>query len=129
MKEVIKILAEVVNQLHDMIMHAFSRMGFQLSDKDLHFWIMGFIGIFVFFFVYLAFKLMETLKWSTAIFSFIYTFTVMVVLVFAIEIQQAITNRGNMDFVDAVIGLWGFLVFFYGVCFNRCYCLFYRKTG
>jgi glycopeptide antibiotics resistance protein len=36
----------------------------------------------------------------------------MFVLVFAIEIQQAITNRGNMEFVDAIIGLWGFLALF-----------------
>ncbi|RCO04220.1 hypothetical protein DTX80_18415, partial [Bacilli bacterium] len=59
------------------------------------------------------FKLIERLKWSTTILSFIYTFTGMVVLVFAIELQQAITNRGNMEFADAVIGLWGFIVLFF----------------
>ena len=36
----------------------------------------------------------------------------MVVLVFAVEIQQAYTQRGNMEFADAVMGLWGFIVFF-----------------
>jgi hypothetical protein len=36
----------------------------------------------------------------------------MFVLVFAIEIQQAITNRGNMEFIDAIIGLWGFIALF-----------------
>lgn len=62
--------------------------------------------------MYKGFKYLEKLTWSTAIFSFIYTFTIMVVIVFAIEIQQAITHRGNMEFADAAIGLWGFLVLF-----------------
>ena len=54
------------------------------------------------------------MKWSIVIFSFLYTFTVIVVLVFAIEIQQAYTQRGNMEFADAIMGLWGFIVFFGG---------------
>jgi len=111
MKEVIIILAEIVNQIHDIFNNLF---GLHLTDKELHFWVMGIIGMVAFFFVYIFFKLLEKIKWSTAIFSFIYTFTMMVVLVFAIELQQGITNRGNMEFADAVVGLWGFLVFFLG---------------
>ena len=57
-----------------------------------------------------VFKMLS--KWSITAISFIYTFTVIVVIVFAIEIQQKITGRGNMEFLDAVIGLWGFLLFF-----------------
>lgn len=37
----------------------------------------------------------------------------MIALVFAIEIQQAITNRGQMEFADAVVGLYGYLAFFF----------------
>ncbi len=95
-----------------MLIELFKTMGFSLTDKQLHFWIIGFIGLFSFFIIYFVFKWIQQLKWSTTIISFIYTFTMMVVLVFAIEIQQAITNRGNMEFADAVVGLWGFIVFF-----------------
>ncbi len=42
-----------------------------------------------------------------------------VIIVFAIEIQQHITGRGKMDFIDAVVGLWGFLVFFAAYVFVR----------
>lgn len=112
MKEIILLLAEVVNHIHDVLLFTTEKLGFQLTDKDLHFWIMGLLGIFTFFIVYKGFKYVEKLKWSTGIFSFVYTFTIMVVIVFAIEIQQAITQRGNMEFADAAIGLWGFLVFF-----------------
>nr|WP_186577684.1 hypothetical protein [Aquibacillus kalidii] len=112
MQDVIRILAEIVNMCHDMLIELFKTMGFSLTDKQLHFWIIGFIGLFSFFIIYFVFKWIQQLKWSTTIISFIYTFTMMVVLVFAIEIQQAITNRGNMEFADAVVGLWGFIVFF-----------------
>ncbi|OZU87152.1 hypothetical protein CIL03_18375 [Virgibacillus indicus] len=109
MREIIIILAEIVNTIHDILIDIF---GLHLTDKQLHFWVIGIIGIVTFFFVYIFFKIVEMLKWNITILAFIYTFTVMVVLVFAIELQQAITNRGNMEFADAVMGLWGFLVFF-----------------
>lgn len=109
MKDVIKLMAEIVNRIHDVLLGMF---GLSMTDKELHFWIIGIIGIVTFFVVYFCFKLIEKMKWNITIFSFVYTFSVMVVVVFAIELQQAITNRGNMEFADAVIGLWGFLVFF-----------------
>ncbi|SDK01914.1 hypothetical protein [Sediminibacillus albus] len=111
MKDVILLLAEIVNHIHDVLLEI---VGLNMTDKQLHFWVIGILGMVTFFIVYFFFKLLEKMKWSITIFSFIYTFTVMVVLVFAIELQQAITNRGNMEFADAAIGLWGFLVFFIG---------------
>ncbi|QDP41218.1 hypothetical protein [Radiobacillus deserti] len=111
MKDVILSIADIINRIHDVLIETF---GFQMSDKDLHFWIIGIIGLFTFFIVLAVFTLLSKLKFSVTILSFIYSFTVMVVLVFAIELQQAITNRGNMEFADAVIGLWGFIVFFIG---------------
>lgn len=85
----------------------------RMTDKELHFWVMGIAGMFIFFFTYVFFKLIEKWKFHTTIISFIFTFSGVMVLVFAIEIQQAITNRGNMEFADAVAGLWGFLVLFF----------------
>ncbi|WP_078411346.1 hypothetical protein [Priestia abyssalis] len=112
MKDIILFLTEVVNNIHDVLINVAEAFGLQLTDKDLHFWIIGIIGIFTFFPVYLFFKMLSKWRWSITAISFVYTFTVMTVLVFAIEIQQAITDRGHMEFSDAVIGLWGFIVFF-----------------
>jgi hypothetical protein len=113
MKEGIKALAEAVNQLHDILIDVSTNLlGLSLTDKDLHFWIMGFIGIAAFIVIFLLTKWLSKLPFGITIISFLYTMTFMFVLVFAIEIQQAITSRGNMEFADAVIGLWGFLVFF-----------------
>ncbi|RLL43767.1 hypothetical protein D8M04_12670 [Oceanobacillus piezotolerans] len=109
MKDFVMLLAEIVNEIHDILIEMF---GLHMTDKELHFWIIGIIGMATFFVVYFFFKLIEKMKWSITILSFIYTFTGMFVLVFAIELQQAITNRGNMEFADAIAGLWGFLVLF-----------------
>ncbi|MBY6037092.1 hypothetical protein KUV80_10515 [Fictibacillus nanhaiensis] len=106
----IKLLAELVNNVHDIIEDLFMNLGINLTDKDLHFWIIGVIGITFFLFTHLFFKWLS--KFSITVISFLYTFTVMLVIVFAIEIQQKITGRGRMEFSDAIIGLYGFLAFF-----------------
>ncbi|WP_034551688.1 hypothetical protein [Carnobacterium funditum] len=110
MKALILWLASLVNEIHDQIA---LRFGIQMTDKELHFWVIGLIGIVFFLLAYIVFKWIDQFKFKTTIVAFIYTFTLMVVLVFAIEIQQAITNRGNMEFADAAMGLWGFIVFFF----------------
>ncbi|MDR6999807.1 hypothetical protein [Neobacillus niacini] len=113
MKETIQLLADIVNNLHDFIqLYVSSSLNLQLTDKDLHFWIMGIIGIIVFLFVLVISKIIVKMPFGITILSFLYTTTFMFVLVFAIEIQQALTNRGNMEFEDAVVGLLGFFAFF-----------------
>ncbi|MGE6377081.1 hypothetical protein [Peribacillus muralis] len=113
MKDFIEILAEIVNNIHDFILFFVSdRLHSNATDKDLHFWIMGIIGIIIFLFVFILSTIISRMRFGITILSFLYTFTVMVVLVFAIEIQQALTSRGNMEFQDAAVGLWGFIVFF-----------------
>lgn len=108
-------LTELLNNIHDFIqVYASNYLNLGLNDKDLHFWIMGIIGLFVFLIVLFLSKLISKMPFGITILSFLYTFTFMVVLVFAIEIQQAITNRGNMEFQDAIVGLWGYVVFFLG---------------
>ncbi|MGE7780291.1 hypothetical protein ACQKL0_10060 [Peribacillus sp. NPDC097264] len=128
MKEIILVLTEIINNIHDFILIFVSdTLNLNATDKDLHFWIMGIIGIIIFIFVLVLSNIISRLRFGITILSFIYTFTVMVVLVFAIEIQQALTSRGNMEFQDAAIGLWGFIVFFLiFVVLSFCY-LFIKK--
>jgi hypothetical protein len=111
--EFIKFVAEIVNQIHDLIQLFTGKMGWELSDKDLHFWLIGIIGIVLFLSIHPILKGMSQLSFTTV--SFVYTFTVLVVIVFALEIQQKITGRGQMEFEDAIVGLWGFIAMFAGV--------------
>ncbi|MFP7232130.1 hypothetical protein SFC70_09230 [Bacillus subtilis] len=93
MKELAIIITEMVNQFHDAFIS-----------------LCGMFGIFFFGVTHAVFTWLS--KWSMTALSFIYTVTVIIVIVFAIEIQQKVTGRGNMEFLDATEGLKGFLVFF-----------------
>lgn len=110
MRELILFITELVNLFHDQLWEISNSLGLNLSDKDLHLWVFGILGIISFFIVHRVFKALA--KYSITAISFIYTFTVLLVVVFAVEIQQKITGRGNMEFQDAVISLWGFILFF-----------------
>jgi ABC-type amino acid transport system permease subunit len=109
-EKLLKLIAYLTNYLHDLFISLFSAFGFQLNDKQLHFIIVAAIGMIIYIITNKLFKVL--VKLNIAVISFIYTFTVLVVFVFAIEIEQKITNRGTMDFSDIVAGLWGFVIIF-----------------
>lgn len=44
--------------------------------------------------------------------AWIYVFTMILVITFAIEIGQKVTNTGVMEFADIVFGVLGFALFF-----------------
>lgn len=110
MVEILKLTAKFINDIHDKVLDIVSIAGYQLNDKQLHFIFMALIGIIIFAFTQIIFKKLS--KYSITAISFIYTLTVMVVIVFAIEIQQKLTNRGNMEFADIAYGLYGFIYIF-----------------
>jgi O-antigen/teichoic acid export membrane protein len=106
----LKMISSITNNIHDLLIQLFKTMGYNMTDKQLHFLIIGIIGMIIFLITNLLFKWLS--KYSIEVISFIYTFTVMVVFVFAIEIEQKITKRGNMEFKDITAGLWGFIEIF-----------------
>ncbi len=107
------ILVNIINYLHDSVVNIFRFLGFGLTDKDLHFWFVGIIGIVIFVLSDLVFRYVT--RWSISVISFIYTCTVLIVVVFGLEIEQKITGRGAMEFADIVSGLWGFIVMLSGL--------------
>jgi len=108
MLEVLKWMVSAVNRLHDILLLIVGKLGLRFNDKQLHFWVLGLIGIALFVTVDVAFKRIS--KWSISTLSFIYTLTVLVVIALSMEIQQQITGRGALDFNDIVAGIWGFIV-------------------
>ena len=110
MSSVLKLITSIMNYFHDKLVLLSRHLGLHLDDKQLHFLVIGLLGIVLFIFVHKLFKYL--IRHSLTAISFMYTFTVLVVLVFAIEIGQKLTGRGNMEFQDIVEGLWGFLVAF-----------------
>ncbi|GAB6155623.1 hypothetical protein JCM17380_43740 [Desulfosporosinus burensis] len=110
MSNVLKLITSMMNYFHDKVVLLSRHLGLNFNDKQLHFLVIGILGIVLFILVNRLFKYL--VRYSLTAISFIYTFTVLVVLVFAIEIGQKVTGRGNMEFQDIAEGLWGFLVAF-----------------
>lgn len=109
MTRVLKFLVVIINRIHDLIVKSAHGLGWGLTDKQLHFWLLGIIGIIVFIVSDAVFRRLA--RWSISAITFIYTFTILVVLVLVIEIEQKLTQAGNMEFEDVVAGLGGFLAF------------------
>ena len=108
MTRILKLLIAMINRAHDLIVDSAHAMGLGLTDKQLHFWLLGIAGVVVFVVFDVIFK--KLAKWSISAITYIYTFTILVVGVLAIEIEQKVTNSGSMEFDDVVAGLSGFLV-------------------
>ena len=107
---ILREMTMLMAQIHGMLMRINDGFELQLGDKDWHFIVMAALAMALFFVVHFVFARLA--KWSVTAISFIYVFTVMTVLGFAIEIGQKITGTGAMDFADVVAGLQGVLAFF-----------------
>lgn len=84
---------------------------YNFSDKELHFLIIGALGMGMIFVVHPLFKWLAKNNHIMVI-SWIYVFTLIIVITFAIEIGQRVTNTGQMDFADIMFGVLGFLFMF-----------------
>lgn len=111
MKELLYWVVEKISVIHDYILTINDSYEYALSDKELHFLIMAVIGMLLIFIIYPIFKALS--KRHVMVIAWIYVFTVMIVLTFAIEIGQKITNTGNMELADIVFGIMGFLIAFF----------------
>ena len=84
---------------------------YNFTDKELHFFVIGILGMGMIFIIHPIFKWLVKNNHIMVI-SWGYVFTVIIVLSFAIEIGQKITNTGMMEFADIMFGLVGFMVMF-----------------
>ena len=110
MADLLYYLVEKMALIHDAIMTWNDSYEAMLSDKQLHFIIIGVVGMALLLVIYPLFKALS--KHHVLIIAWIYVFTVMVVVTFAIEIGQGITHTGNMELEDIVSGLAGFMFLF-----------------
>ena len=102
-------MIEIIYKTHTYFMSINDSYESSLSDKQLHFLIIGLLGIVMLLVIYPIFKWMAK-KHLTVLISWFYVFTVLVVITFAIEIAQWYSNTGTMDFDDILAGLAGYFV-------------------
>lgn len=110
MSRMLYYLVEKMAAIHDFIMTWNDGCETVLTDKELHFLIIGLLGIALLLFIYPLFKALS--ENHVLVIAWIYVFTVIVVLTFAIEIGQGITGTGIMEMEDIVYGLAGFMAMF-----------------
>ncbi len=106
MKDFLYFVVDLVAKAHDFLLHINDSFELYLSDKQLHFLVMGIAGFLLFLVVRWLFA-----KLRPNAVAWVYTLTVMGTLAFAIEIGQAVTHTGNMELSDIAMGMWGVLAF------------------
>lgn len=106
-KEIVDWMIKIIYETHTYFMSINDSYESSLSDKQLHFLIIGILGIAMLLVIYPLFRWLAK-KHLTVLISWFYVFTVLVVITFAIEIAQWYSNTGTMDFNDIVAGLAGY---------------------
>ena len=118
MRALLYAVVGLISKVHDKIMQLNNAYETNFSDKDLHFLVIGLLGLGMIFLVYPLFKFLAKRNHEMVI-AWIYVTTVIVVITFAIEIGQKVTGTGNMEFADIMYGLVGFMAMFFAFCFLR----------
>ena len=112
LKEILYEIVEQIAGIHRYLMKLNDAFEYNFSDKELHFIVIGILGMCCIFIVYPMFKWLAKHN-HTMVIAWIYVFTLILVLTFAIEIGQKVTGTGVMEFADIVFGVVGFLVMFF----------------
>ncbi|MBR5754660.1 MAG: hypothetical protein IKX97_02405 [Erysipelotrichaceae bacterium] len=111
MSRLIYMFISFISKLHYKILSLNYSSGMALTDKQLHFLVIGALGFAMVFFIQPIFRWLAKHNFELFV-TFIYVFTVIVVISFAIELGQAWSGTGDMDLYDIAAGMLGFLVFF-----------------
>lgn len=112
MKELLYGIVELIAKIHSYLLRFNDAYEYNFSDKELHFLVIGILGMMFIFVVYPVFKWLAK-RDHVMVIAWIYVFTLIIVITFAIEIGQKVTNTGNMEFADIVFGVVGFIVMFF----------------
>ena len=107
-----------IADIHNRILALNDNREVPFTDKQLHFIVIGIIGMIMIFIVYPLFKSLAEHN-HTMVIAWIYVFTLIIVLTFAIEIGQGYTGTGAMEFEDIMFGIVGFLAMFAVFAFLR----------
>ena len=111
MYRIIYYFITLITRLHAKVLSINDNHGLDLTDKQLHFLIIGVFGFAMLLVIQPVFKWLIK-HHAELMITFLYVFTIVVVISFAIEIGQAYSGTGDMDFYDIASGIMGFFVFF-----------------
>lgn len=111
MKELLYSIVGLIAKVHSRLLQLNDAYEYNFTDKELHFLVIGLMGMAFIFIVHPVFKWLAS-RDHVMVISWIYVTTLIVVITFAIEIGQKVTHTGNMEFADIMFGLAGFFAMF-----------------
>ena len=111
MKELLYGIVEYIAKIHSYILGLNDAYEYNFNDKQLHFLVIGVLGMAMIFVIHPFFKWLAKNN-HVMVITWIYVFTLIIVITFAIEIGQKVTNTGAMEFADIVMGVFGFFAMF-----------------
>ena len=98
-------------QMHERIMSLNDSYELYFTDKQLHFLVIGLLGMALIFVLHPLFTWLAKND-HVLVISWLYVFTVIIVITFAIEIGQRFSGEGTMEFADIAAGIVGFMLMF-----------------
>ena len=111
LKELLYQAVNWIATVHDKISQLNNQFEGTLSDKQMHFLVIGILGILLIFIIHPLFRHLSKTN-HVMVISWIYVFTLILVITFSIEIGQRLTGTGDMEFADIVSGIGGFIFMF-----------------
>ncbi|SNT92779.1 hypothetical protein [Aristaeella hokkaidonensis] len=111
LKELLYQAVNWIATVHDKISQMNNQFEGTLSDKQMHFLVIGILGILLIFIIHPLFRHLSKTN-HVMVISWIYVFTLILVITFSIEIGQRLTGTGDMEFADIVSGIGGFIFMF-----------------
>lgn len=112
MKLLLQALIDIFNFFHRLFSSLSNEFGLGMNDKALHFYVIGVIFFILYLIINPIYKKLS--QYSIKLLSFIYVFTLALVVSVAIEVAQYQSRSGQMDLMDVIWSLFGFLVIFLG---------------
>lgn len=112
MKEFLYGIIDLIARIHSKLLTLNDAYEYNFTDKELHFLVIGVLGMALIFVIYPLFKWLTNHD-HVMVVAWIYVFTLIIVITFAIEIGQKVSNTGNMEFADIMFGVIGFIVMFF----------------
>ena len=111
MKQLLYTIIRLISAAHEWFLTLNDEHALVLSDKQLHFLVIGLIGMALVLVLHPLFTLLAKTD-HVLVITWLYVFTVIIVLTFAIEIGERASGNGTLEFDDIAFGVGGLMVMF-----------------
>ena len=107
--KIISKIITVVTYLHTEILGLNDSYELYLSDKELHFYVVAIFGFILLVVLFPLFNFLVKRK-KTLYITWIYVFTFLLAFTLLIEVGQKLSGTGDMEYMDTIAGLVGFVL-------------------